>query len=99
MSENAKRRTWGAADKLRIVLAGMAPNVEVSDLCRREGVNPLQFYASKKQLIGSASRVFEDKRGLPNAIEQRREAEVQKLKNVIAEITSENLDLKKGCSG
>ena len=74
-------------------------SVEVSDLCRREGVNPLQFDASKKQLIGSASRVFEDKRGLPNAIEQRREAEVQKLKNVIAEITSENLDLKKGCSG
>ena len=40
MSNNRKRRQWGASDKLRIVLAGMEPNVEVSDLCRREGLNP-----------------------------------------------------------
>jgi transposase len=99
MSANGKRRQWGASDKLRIVLAGMEANVEVSDLCRREGLSPVQFYAWKKQLLGSASRVFEDKRGRPNAQEQRREAELQRLKNVIAEITAENLDLKKGRSG
>jgi transposase len=98
MSKNGKRRSWSAADKLRIVLAGMEPNVEVSDLCRREGLNPVQYYAWKKQLLGSAARVFQDKRGRSNTQEQRREAEVQRLKNVIAEITAENLDLKKGRS-
>lgn len=96
MSNNGQRRRWSATDKLRIVVAGMQPGVEVSDLCRREGLNPVQYYAWKKQLLGSAARVFEDKRGRPNAQEQRREAEVQRLKNVIAEITAENLDLKKG---
>jgi transposase-like protein len=95
MSTNGKRRTWSAAEKLRIVLAGMQPDVEVSDLCRREGLNPVQFYTWKKQLLGSATRVFEDRRGRPDAREQRREAENQRLKNVIAEITAENLDLKK----
>ncbi len=50
----------GAAEKLRIVLAGMEPDVEVSDLCRREGLNPVQVYAWKKQLLGSAGRVFEE---------------------------------------
>jgi transposase len=99
MSESGKRRVWTPAEKMRIVLAGMEPNVEVSDLCRREGLNPVQYYDWKKQLLGSAARVFEDKRGRPNAQEQRREAEVQRLKNVIAEITAENLDLKKGRSG
>jgi transposase len=99
MSTNGKRRQWGASDKLRIVLAGMEPSVEVCDLCRREGLNPVQFYAWKKQLLGSAARVFEDKRGQPNAQEQRREAELRRLKDVIAEITAENLDLKKGRSG
>jgi transposase len=99
MSGNGKRRSWTATEKLRIVLAGMEPNVEVSDLCRREGLNPVQFYAWKKQLLGSAARVFEDRRGRPNAREQRRAAEVQRLKDVIAEITAENLDLKKGRSG
>jgi transposase len=95
MSDNGARRKWSAAEKLRIVLAGMQPGVEVSDLCRREGVNPVQYYAWKKQLLGSADRVFQDRRGRPNAQEQQREAEVQRLKNVIAEITAENLELKR----
>jgi len=67
MSNHAQRREWSAAEKLRIVLAGMQPGVEVSDLCRREGLNPVQFYAWKKQRLGSAERVFEDKRGRPDA--------------------------------
>ena len=99
MGTNGKRRTWSAAEKLRIVLAGMEPDVEVSDLCRREGLNPVQFYAWRKQLPGSATRVFEDERGRPGARDQRREAENQRLKNVIAEIAAENLELKKGLSG
>jgi hypothetical protein len=48
------------------------------------------------QLLGSARRVFEDRRGRPDAAEQHRAAELQRLKGVIAEITAENLDLKKG---
>jgi hypothetical protein len=39
-----KRKKWSAAEKLRIVLAGMQPNVEVSEPCRREGINPTQYY-------------------------------------------------------
>jgi len=59
----------------------------------------VQFYAWKKQLLGSAARVFEDKRTRHKDQELRRELENQRLKNVIAEITAENLDLKKGLSG
>jgi transposase-like protein len=91
MSDNGERRKWGAADKLRIVLAGMQPRVEVSDLCRREGLNPVLYYAWKKQLLGSAGRVFEIPKR-PGLQEQRRDAEVQRLKSVIAEIPAENLD-------
>jgi transposase-like protein len=95
MGEKGQRRRWDAAEKLRIVLAGMQPGVEVSDLCRREGLNPVQFYAWKKQLLGSAERVFEDKRGRPDARQQRLEEEVARFKGVIAEITAENLELKR----
>jgi transposase-like protein len=95
MSDNGGRRKWGAAEKLRIVLAGMHPGVEVSDLCRREGLNPVQFYTWKKQLLGAADRVFEDKRGRPDARQQRLEEEVARFKGVIAEITAENLELKR----
>jgi transposase len=99
MSRNGPRRKWSAAEKLRIVLAGMQPGVEVADLCRREGINPVQFYAWKKQLWGAAARVFEDRRGRPNAELQRLQVENTRFKGVIAEITAENLELKKGLSG
>jgi transposase len=95
MSENGGRRKWSAAEKLRIVLAGMQGGVEVSDLCRREGLNPVQFYAWRKQLLGSAARVFEDRRGRPDARQERLEADNARFKDVIAEITAENLELKK----
>lgn len=95
MGENGKRRKWRAEEKLRIVLAGLAAGVEISDLCRREGINPTQYYTWRKQLMGSAGRVFVDKADKPDAREQRQEAELMRMKSVIAEITAENLDLKK----
>jgi transposase-like protein len=98
MSSNGKRRKWLAADKLRIVLAGIQPGVEVSDLCRREGLNPVLYYAWRKQLLASASRVFEDRKAKPDARQLRLQAENARSKSVIAEITAENLELKKGLS-
>jgi transposase len=94
-SGNGKRKRWGAADKLRIVLAGMEPGVEVSDLCRREGLSPAMYYQWKRTLLGSAERVFNKKEGKPSAREQRLSSELTRAKDVIAEITSENLELKK----
>jgi transposase len=99
MSANGKRRKWSAADKLRIVLAGMQPNVEVSELCRREGINPTQYYGWKKQLLSSATKVFDATSSKPSAREERQVEELRRLKDVVAEITAENLELKKGLSG
>jgi transposase len=99
MSEKKKRRRWTASDKLRVVLAGLDGSVEISELCRREGINPTQYYGWKKQLVTSAAKVFADGReSKPSAQQQRMESELRRAKDVIAEITAENLDLKKGLS-
>lgn len=99
MSGKKKRRMWTASDKLRIVLAGMDGGIEVSELCRREGINPTQFYGWKKQLMSSSAKVFADGReSKPSAKEQRLETDLRRAKDVIAEITAENLELKKGLS-
>lgn len=99
MSEKKKRRRWTAAEKLRVVLAGLDGSAEVSELCRREGINPTQYYGWKKQLLSSAAKVFADGReSKPSAKEQRMESDLRRAKDVIAEITAENLDLKKGLS-
>jgi transposase len=95
MSINGSKRKWAASDKLRIVLAGMQPNVEVSELCRREGIHPTQYYGWKKQLLSSAGKIFDAQENKRSAAEERKEAELVRFKNVIAELTAENLELKK----
>jgi transposase len=99
MSANGRRKKWTPEEKLRIVLTGMQPGVEVAELCRREGLNPTMYYLWQKQLLGSAAEVFGSKAGRPSHEEERKAAEVRRLKDVIAEITAENLELKKGLSG
>ena len=96
MSDKKRRRKWTAEEKLRIVLAGMEPGVEVSELCRREGINPTQYYGWKKQLLSSASKVFGNGSAKPSVKEERLAQDLSRAKDVIAEITAENLELKKG---
>ncbi len=98
MSEQ-KRRKWRANEKLRIVLTCMQPGVEVAEVCRREGINPTMYYTWKKKLMASASQVFEEKPRTRDVQRERREREMSRMKDVIAEITAENLDLKKTLSG
>jgi transposase len=95
-----KRRKWTANEKLRIVLTCMQPGVEVSEVCRREGINPNQYYNWKKQLLSSAEQVFADKKSKKRDVKQERtERDLSRMKDVIAEITAENLELKKTFSG
>jgi transposase len=97
MSGKKKRRVWSSSEKLRIVLAGL-DGAGVSELCRREGINPTMFYGWKRQLLGSAAKVFGEQDRKASAKEERLEAENAKLKSVVVEITTENLELKKGLS-
>ena len=98
MSEQ-KRRKWTAAEKLRIVLTCMQPGVEVSEVCRREGINPTQVYTWKKKLLGSAAQVFDERPKKQDVEHERLERELARMKGVVAEITAENLELKKTLSG
>ena len=97
MSQSKERRQWSAADKMRIVLTGMEAGTEISELCRVEGINPTQYYSWKKQLIGGADAVFGKRRGgkAGAAGPDPHEQEMNRMRAVIAEITAENLELKK----
>ena len=88
MSQNGKRRKWSASDKLRIVLAGMQPGVEISDLCRREGLNPVLYYAWKKQLLDHAARAFDS--GVGVEAEAASAREIERLHAKIGQLTIEN---------
>lgn len=97
MSKSRKtRRAWSSAEKMRVVMAGMEPGVEVSAVCRKEGVSPTQYYSWRNQLFSSAEAVFGSKgKKSQEGREAKLESELTRMKNVVAEITAENLELKK----
>jgi transposase len=98
MSEK-KRRKWTGNEKLRIVLTCLQPGVEVSEVCRREGINPTMYYTWKKKLMASAAQIFEEKPKKRDVERERTERDLARMKDVVAEITAENLELKKTLSG
>jgi hypothetical protein len=53
------------------------------------------YYQWKRTLLGAAERIFESKGTKPTAREERLSQALQRAKEVIVEITTENLDLKK----
>ena len=97
MSQSKKRRKWSAAKKVEIVFAGMEAGVEISELCRREGISPTQYYSWKKQLQSNAEAAFGGPGKRKNDASQvdPKEQELNRMRAVIAEITAENLELKK----
>ncbi len=99
MSKAKRRRRWTAEKKLKIVLETLQSDQKLAEICRREGISPTQVYQWRRQLSASAEAIFGRKQV---SGEDHRVAELatehQRMKNVVAEITAENLDLKKTLS-
>lgn len=65
----------------------MEANAEVSEVCRRDGINPTQYYTWNKTLLSSAERAFNCEMAKPDLKQQRLESDLTRCKDVIAEIT------------
>ena len=98
MGKPRGRRTWTPEQKLQLVLESLQSDRQAAEICRREGLAPSRLYKWRQQLLASAGTVFADKRGCRSGEDPqitRLAADNQRMKNVIAEITAENLVLKK----
>lgn len=97
MSNRKERRAWKPADKLRIVLESMNSDAKLAEICRREGLSPNLVYQWRKALLSSAEQIFarKTKDGGADPKIEKMEAENMRMKNVIAEVIAENLELKK----
>ena len=49
----ATRRKYTPEEKIRIVLEGFRREATVSDLCRREGINPANYYSWTREFMGA----------------------------------------------
>jgi len=98
MNANGRRRRFTAKEKLAILEEGRQTGASISEVCRRHGVSTGQYYQWEKvareailERFGESGKPVQK----PSAKEARLEAENVRLKSVIAEITAENLDMKK----
>jgi transposase len=96
-AKHASRRRFPAEEKIRIVMEGIRAEVSIADLCRREGIHPTIYYkwlkdfmeAGKGRLRGDAKREANS-----NEVKQLR-GENERLKQLVADLSLENLPLKK----
>lgn len=92
------RRHWTAAEKLRILEEARQTGQTVSEVCRHHQLASGQFYAWEKQARQGALEALRQgqrrhKRSDPTRALQ---GEIERLRTVVAELSVENLQLKKG---
>ena len=95
------RRTYSSEEKIRIIIDGMRGETSVAELCRREGIAQTLYYkwskdfmeAGKRRLNGDTMREANtsEVKGLKD--------ENRSLKELVAELSFKNLDLKKNLNG
>ena len=99
-SANGKvRRQIPGEIKLQVLKEGRSTNLTLSQVCDQYQISPTQFYqweqiADRAALAALQGQPRGRKRLRPS--EEQLLAEVQRLREVIAELSAENLQLKKG---
>ena len=95
------RRKFTAEEKIRIILNGLRGEESITDLCRKEGIHPTNYYkwsksfleAGKRQLNGDTIREASS-----SEVKEIRD-ENDELKMLVAEVVLRNRVLKKSCQG
>lgn len=90
------RRRWTPEEKLTIIEEARQTPATISEVCRHHGLATGQFYAWEKQARQGALQRLRDgnrKKSDPTAHLQ---TEIERLRAVIAELSAENLELKRG---
>ena len=93
----ATRRRYTPEEKIRIVLEGFRREATVSDLCRREGINPANYYSWTKEFMEAGKE-----RLARNTVRDATRQEIEEpkrdgrdLKQIVAELLLEVHRLKK----
>lgn len=93
-----KNRKFTAEDKIQILREAEQPNVTIAEVCRKNHLAPSVFYgwrAVAQKAAGDALKKSAKANGRPDAEVERLHSDLARMRAVIAEITAENLELKK----
>lgn len=95
------RRIYSSEEKIRIIIEGMRGESTIAELCRKEGIAQNLYYKWSKDFMEAGKRRLNG-----DTLREANTSEVQDLKNensslkeLVAELSLQNRDLKKNLSG
>jgi len=91
------RRKYSSEEKIRIVLEGLRGEISISELCRREGINPNVYYRWSKDFLEAGKKRLEGdtvREATSDEVNQLRK-ENNQLKHIVADLFLKNRMLKK----
>jgi len=91
------RHKFTAEEKIRIVLEGFRRDTPIRDLCRREGIKPVTYYAWLKDFMeaGKERLTHDSSRDATKAEVQELKRDNARLKTLVAELSLQVHVLKK----
>jgi len=97
----SERRRFSSEEKVMILREHLDNNVKVSDLAAKYKVHPNMILRWKKELFEGALDVFSQKhkKNGQDAKAQKLEDKIKKMQEVITELTTDNLELRKKYNG
>ena len=93
----ATRRRFTPEEKIRIVLEGFRRESTVNDLCRREGINPANYYSWTKEFMEAGKERLSRNtvRDATRVEIEQLKRDTRELKEIVAELLLETHRLKK----
>jgi transposase-like protein len=91
-----KGRSWAAEEKIRIVLESLNTSISLAELCRKYSLNPNVFYNWKEKFIEGGKLALS---GTLKSPAREKDAEIERLKRLIGELTIANDAMKKVLQG
>lgn len=97
MEDNGNRRHFPPERKFEIVKEAIMGKSPISEVCKKYGIDTGQYYKWQQVFFNGAIEGLTNhkQRRKESSKEERLNTEIRKLKDIIAEIASENLQLKK----
>ncbi len=95
------RKKYSAEEKIRIVIEGLRGEMNVAELCRKEGISQSLYYKWSKEFLeaGKARLAGNTKRQADSNEVKGMQQENEQMKLLIAELSLKNRVLKKSLLG
>jgi transposase-like protein len=98
-NQGQEQRVFSTEQKFKIVKEALTTDLGVSGVCRKYGVSAGAYYKWQEKFFLGAKEGLERKTQAVSSKELRtisaQEQKISRMQNVIAEITAENIELKK----